>query len=104
MKIHTLLITTLLVSPMLLTGCSTSGSLAAGDDTKYVNAARGSTSAHVSSAQEEQYTRQQKIAKREIELENLKRRQTTDAITEGASAVSRAADALHKLDSLRGIF
>lgn len=104
MKQHYLLITALLASPAFLTGCSTPSSLVAGSDTKYVNATRGKKSAHISSAQEEQYKRQQTVAKREVELENLKRRQTTDAISESATAIGRAADALHKLDSLRGIF
>jgi len=104
MKNTNILMATLLVSSTMLTACGGAGSMAAGSDTKYMNATRGSSAAHVSAAQEQQYARQQRLTAREIELENMKRRQGTDAIKEGASAVNSAAGALHSIDSLRSLF
>jgi len=96
--------TTLLVSSALLTACGGSGSMGAGSDAKYLNANRGSAGAHISDAQAKQYARQQRLTAREIQLENMKRRQSTDAIKEGAGAVNSAAGALHSIDSLRSLF
>jgi len=105
MKNSKILMATLLVSSAMLTACGgTTGSMAAGSDTKYMNASRGSSAAHVSAAQEEQYARQQRLTAREIQLENMKRRQGTDAVKEGASAVNSAVGALHSIDSLRNLF
>ncbi len=105
MKNTKILMAALLVSSAMLTACGgTTGSMAAGSDTKYMNASRGSSAAHVSAAQEQQYARQQRLTAREIQLENMKRRQSTDAIKEGASAVNSAAGAIHSIDSLRNLF
>ena len=88
-----------------LSACSGStGSMAAGSDASYMNAKRGSAGAHISAAQEQQYARQQRLTAREIQLENMKRRQNTDAIKEGAGAVNSAAGALHSINSLRNLF
>ena len=94
------IIATLFVSSALLTltACSSgTGAMSAGADSKRLNATRGSKGAHISAAQEEQYARQQRLSAREIELENRKRRQGTDTIKEGASAVNSAAGALHSI-------
>ncbi len=103
MKTINIILTTALVSA--LSACAgTTGSMAAGSDAKYMNASRGSAGAHISAAQEEQYARQQRLTAREIQLENMKRRQGTDAVREGAGAVNSAAGALHSINSLRGLF
>lgn len=105
MKKTNITIVVVLTASALLSACAgTTGSMAAGSDTAYMNASRGSASAHVSAAQEEQYARQQRLTAREIELENMKRRQGTDAIREGAGAVNSAAGALHSIRSLKGLF
>ena len=99
-----LLVAALFASTTLLTACGGAGSMGAGSDTKYMNATRGSASAHVSKAQAQQYARQQGLTAREIQLENMKRRQSTDAVKEGASAVNSATGALHSINSLRSLF
>ena len=47
--------------------------LGAGSDAAYMNATRGRADAQISSAQEEQYARQQRVVSREMDLEQKKR-------------------------------
>ncbi len=104
MKKTNILMATLFASSVLLTACGGAGSMGAGSDAKYLNANRGSSAAHISDAQAKQYARQQRLTARELQLENMKRRQTTDAVKEGAGAVNSAAGALHSINSLRNLF
>jgi hypothetical protein len=99
MKKISMLLITVCVLPTLLTACGGSGA-----NTKSLHSNRGAAGAHVNSAQAQQYARQQQLEANEVRLENMKRRQTTDAVREGASAVNSAAGALHSLESLRGLF
>ena len=99
MKKIIILTASVLTLSTLLTACGGSGA-----NTKSMNASRGAAGSHVSSAQAQQYARQQQLEANEVRLENMKRRQSTDAIREGASAVNSAAGALHSLDSLRSLF
>ena len=88
-------VTFIATSPLLLTACSSgTGAAASGADSKRINATRGNKNAHMTSAQEEQYARQQRVSAREVKLENMKRRQATDAVIEGADAVRAGSDAV----------
>ena len=104
MKKTTVLLASIFISSGLLTACGGSGSMGSGSDAKYLKANRGAAGAHISDAEAKQYARQQRLTAREIELENMKRRQTTDAVNETAGAVNSAAGALHSIDSLRNLF
>jgi hypothetical protein len=97
-KIGTLGLTLCALS-MLLTACGGSGA-----NVKSLNATRGAANSHVSSAQAQQYARQQQLEANEVRLENMKRRQSTDAIKEGAGAVGAVTGALHSIKSLDGLF
>ncbi|MCK4442554.1 MAG: hypothetical protein KAU90_11155 [Sulfurovaceae bacterium] len=66
----------------------------AGRDSAYLNTNRGASGAQISASEAEQYHRQQALTADEIRLENMKRRQTTDSIEEGASAASSASGAI----------
>lgn len=86
---------------MLLTACS---SKTAGQDSAYLNQNRGAAGAQISSAEAQQYRRQQGLAADEVRLENMKRRQTTDAIEEGASAANSTSNAIGSgLNTVRNI-
>ena len=89
----------------LLVGCTPK---TAGVDSAYLNKNRGAEGAQISQAEAAQYHRQQALTADEIRLENMKRRQTTDAIEEGASAATSTADAIKSgvgaLESLKSFF
>ncbi len=80
----------------------------AGMDSAYLNKNRGAPGAQISAAEAEQYHRQQALTADEIRLENMKRRQTTDSIEEGASAVSSTShaieDGVSAIRTLKGLF
>ena len=80
----------------VLQGCAGS-SKTAGQDSAYLNKKRGADGAQISVAEARQYRRQQALAADEVRLENMKRRQNTDAIREGASAASSATNAARNL-------
>lgn len=92
MKKYSVIMATLFASSLFLTACGGSGA-----NTRSMNANRGAPSAHVNAAQAEQYARQQRLEGREVKLENMKRRQTTDAVKEGAGAVGSVVDVMHGL-------
>ena len=100
-----LLLTTILGLATLISGCTPK---TAGADSAYLNKNRGAAGAQISAAEAEQYHRQQALAADEIRLENMKRRQTTDAIEEGASAASSASgavmDGVDAIRSLKSLF
>ena len=73
----------------------------AGQDSAYINANRGQEGAQITRQEARQYRRQQAIAADEVRLENMKRRQTTDAIHEGASATRHGIGAIR---SIRNFF
>jgi hypothetical protein len=76
----------------------------AGTDSAYLNKNRGASGAQISQSEAEQYHRQQALTADEIRLENMKRRQTTDAVEEGASAASSTAGAVKDgIDALKAI-
>lgn len=104
MKKTTILLASIIFSSGLLTACGGSGSMGAGSDAKHLKANRGAAGAHISDAEAKQYARQQRLTAREIELENMKRRQSTDAVNETAGAVNSATGALHSIRSLKGLF
>lgn len=89
----------------LLQGCTPK---TAGVDSSYLNKNRGAAGAQISAAEAEQYSRQQGLTADEIRLENMKRHQTTDAIQEGAGAVSSVSKAttgaVDAINSLKGLF
>ncbi len=66
----------------------------AGVDSAYLNRNRGAIGAQISETEAEQYHRQQALTADEIRLENMKRRQITDSIEEGASAARSTAGAV----------
>ncbi len=80
----------------------------AGMDSAYLNRNRGAAGAQISASEAEQYHRQQSLTADEIRLENMKRRQTTDSIEEGASAASSTAGAINDgvgaIRTLKGLF
>lgn len=71
-----------LTSVSLLASCvgssPTIAGLGAGSDAAYLNANRGRADAQISSAQAEQYRRQQDLTEREMRLEREKRRNFYD--------------------------
>jgi len=75
----------------MIVGCTPK---TAGVDSAYLNKNRGAAGAQISEAEAQQYHRQQALTADEIRLENMKRRQTTDSIEEGASAASSTAGAV----------
>ena len=86
---------------IFLVGCTPK---TAGLDSAYLNKNRGAEGAQISEAEAEQYHRQQALTADEIRLENMKRRQTTDAIQEGASAASSTAEAIKDgVDAIRTV-
>jgi hypothetical protein len=70
-------------------------------DSAYLNTNRGADGAQITRTEAEQYRRQQALSADEVRLENMKRRQTTDSIQEGSSAVRSATGAIQ---SVRGLF
>jgi len=76
----------------VLQGCA-GGSKTAGQDSAYLNKNRGAAGAQISRAEARQYRRQQALSADEVRLENMKRRQNTDAVVEGANAAGAAANA-----------
>jgi len=76
---------------LLFQGCTPK---TAGMDSAYLNKNRGAAGAQISREEAEQYHRQQALTADEIRLENMKRRQTTDSLEEGASAASSTAGAV----------
>jgi len=100
-----LLMTTILGLATLISGCTPK---TAGQDSAYLNKNRGAAGAQISAAEAEQYHRQQALSADEIRLENMKRRQTTDAVEEGASAASSTSSAIQDgvgaIRSLKGLF
>ncbi len=92
-------------SIILFGGCTPK---TAGQDSAYLNTNRGAAGAQISKAEAEQYHRQQALTADEIRLENMKRRQTTDGIEEGASAASSTSSAIKNgvgaIRSLKDLF
>jgi hypothetical protein len=85
----------------ILVGCTPK---TAGMDSAYLNKNRGAAGAQISAEEARQYHRQQALTADEIRLENMKRRQTTDAIQEGASAASSTAGAIEdSVDAIRSL-
>ena len=93
------LITATIVSIGLLQGCTPK---TAGMDSAYLNNNRGASGAQITRAEARQYRRQQALAADEVRLENMKRRQTTDAINEGAYATRNTVSAISSVQSLIG--
>ena len=83
----------------LLQGCTPK---TAGLDSAYLNKNRGAKGAQISRAEARQYRRQQALAADEIRLENMKRRQTTSAIHENASAARSTVSAISSVKGLLG--
>lgn len=100
-----LLITVAVGLAAVFSGCTPK---TAGMDSAYLNKNRGAEGAQISAAEAEQYRRQQALTADEIRLENMKRRQTTDSIEEGASAASSMSgavmDGVGAIRSLKGLF
>ena len=86
-----------IIALMAIQGCTPK---TAGADSGYLNKNRGAANAQISREQGEQYRRQQGLTSAEIDIENKKRHQTTDAIEEGSSATRSAVGAI---DSVRGL-
>ncbi len=103
MKKLELFFTTILI--IFFIGCTPK---TAGMDSAYLNKNRGAAGAQISASEAEQYHRQQALTADEIRLENMKRRQTTDSIEEGASAVSSTShavkDGVSAIRTLKGLF
>jgi len=86
------------VAALLLNGCMPG----MGADTAMMNKTRGSKNAQVSKAQARQYARQQRLSADEIRLQNMKRRQSTDAVREGSGAVHDSLGAIRDVRALFG--
>jgi len=93
----TLLLSTISIS-VLLQGCMPG----TGADAAMMNGTRGSKNAQISKAQARQYSRQQRLSADEIRLQNMKRRQSTDAVREGSDAVHDGLGAIRDIRSLFG--
>jgi len=89
----------LVVAIALLQGCTPK---TAGMDSAYLNKNRGADGAQITQAEARQYRRQQALSADEVRLENMKRRQTTDAIQEGASATRNAVGAIQSVKGILG--
>jgi hypothetical protein len=87
-------ITSIFLLLMMLVSFQACTSKTAGLDSAYLNKNRGAEGAQISRTEAAQYSRQQRLSADEVRLENMKRRQTTDAIQEGASAASSTAGAI----------
>ncbi len=74
----------------------------AGQDSAYLNANRGAEGAQITRDEAAQYRRQQALSADEVRLENMKRRQNTDSVREGASATRSAVSAIESVKSLFG--
>jgi len=85
------------IAALVLEGCMPG----MGADTALMNKTRGSKNAQVSAAQARQYSRQQRITADEIRLQNMKRRQTTDAVHEGGSALQSG---IGSINAVKGLF
>lgn len=72
----------------------------AGLDSAYLNNNRGAEGAQISKAEARQYKRQQNLTADEIRLENMKRHQTSDAISETSSALDTATDTVKNVLSI----
>lgn len=83
----------------VLQGCTPK---TAGMDSAYLNKNRGAAGAQITRAEARQYRRQQALAADEVRLENMKRRQTTDSIYEGAGATRSAVSAISSVKGLLG--
>ena len=88
-----------IVALLAMQGCTPK---TAGADSGYLNKNRGAANAQISKSQAEQYRRQQDLTSNEIDIENKKRHQTTDAIEEGASATRSAVGAVNSVRNLFG--
>jgi len=84
---------------LIFVGCTPK---TAGLDSAYLNKNRGAEGAQISRHEARQYRRQQALAADEVRLENMKRRQTTDSIHEGASATRNTVGALQSIRRLFG--
>ena len=87
MKKTSLLVATL-TTMALLQGCTPK---TAGLDTAYLNKNRGAEGAQITRDEAAQYARQQRLSADEVRLENMKRQQSTDAISEAGRAASDAS-------------
>jgi hypothetical protein len=90
-----ILVATTLATFALLQGCTPK---TAGMDTAYLNKNRGAEGAQISREEAAQYSRQQRLSADEVRLENMKRHQTTDSITEKANAASSVTNAARNLN------
>ena len=97
-KILSLLMATGLLTIFVL-GCTPK---TAGMDSAYLNKNRGAEGAQITRQEARQYRRQQALSADEVRLENMKRRQTTDAIHEGASAAGHSVGVIHSIKRLFG--
>ena len=88
-----------IIAMMTIQGCSPK---TAGMDSAYLNKNRGAAGAQISRSEAAQYSRQQRLSADEVRLENMKRRQTTDSIQEGASATQSAVGAINSVKGLIG--
>ena len=82
--------------------CSACTPKTAGQDSAYLNANRGAEGAQITRQEARQYRRQQALAADEVRLENMKRRQNTDAVREGASATRSTVGAIQSIKNLFG--
>ncbi len=98
MKTLSLVIVTGLLA-VLVSGCTPK---TAGQDSAYLNANRGAEGAQITRAEARQYRRQQALSADEVRLENMKRRQNTDSIQEGASATRSTVSAIQSIKNLFG--
>ena len=87
------------VLAVLLSACTPK---TAGQDTAYINANRGQEGAQITRHEARQYRRQQAIAADEVRLENMKRRQNTDAVRESAAATRSGVSAIQSIKNLFG--
>lgn len=99
-NINMLFLATSVVSIVLLQGCTPK---TAGMDSAYLNKNRGADGAQITRDEARQYRRQQALSADEVRLENMKRRQTTDSIQEGASATRSAVGAIQSVKGLLGL-
>ena len=84
---------------ILISGCTPK---TAGQDSAYLNKNRGAEGAQITRSEARQYRRQQALSADEVRLENMKRRQNTDAVQESASATRSTVSAIQSIKNLFG--
>lgn len=107
MKTSYVLISAVLASSMIISGCASSKSSSMGTTMSSINANRGAPSSVMSSAQARQYAMQQEMESREIalahqrkDLDNRDLNDTLNSVDKTAGTVAKVGSTLKYLEAL----